>query len=61
MARIMDPILPTLSILGYWGIIFGSFGGPGTFGTWDVECAVASEQPHRATLEPFQIVQVDSD
>ena len=29
MAKIMDPILPILSILGYWAIIFGSFGGPG--------------------------------
>ena len=30
MAKIMDPILPILSILGYWAIILGSFGGPGT-------------------------------
>ena len=29
MAKIMDPILPILSILGYWAIILGSFGGPG--------------------------------
>ena len=29
MAKIMDPILPILSILGYWSIILGSFGGPG--------------------------------
>ena len=29
MAKIMDPILPLLSILGYWAIILGSFGGPG--------------------------------
>ena len=29
MAKIMDPILPTLCILGYWHIILGSFGGPG--------------------------------
>ena len=28
MAKIMDPILPILSILGYWAIILGSFGGP---------------------------------
>ena len=25
MAKIMDPILPILSILGYWAIIFGLF------------------------------------
>ena len=30
MAKIIDPILPVLSILGYWAIILGSFGGPGT-------------------------------
>ena len=29
MAKIMDPILPLLSILGYWAIVLGSFGGPG--------------------------------
>ena len=29
MAKRMDPILPVLSILGYWAIILGSFGGPG--------------------------------
>ena len=29
MAKIMDPILPILSILGYWAIVLGSFGGPG--------------------------------
>ena len=28
-AKIVDPILPMLSILGYWAIILGSFGGPG--------------------------------
>ena len=28
MAKIMDPILAILSILGYWAIILGSFGGP---------------------------------
>ena len=26
MAKIMDPILPIDSILGYWAIILGSFG-----------------------------------
>ena len=31
MAKIMDPILPILSILEYWAIILGSFGGPGLF------------------------------
>ena len=30
MAKIMDPILPRLSILGYWSSILGSFGGPGS-------------------------------
>ena len=29
MAKIIDPILPILSILGYWAMILGSFGGPG--------------------------------
>ena len=29
MAKILDPILPVLSMLGYWAIILGSFGGPG--------------------------------
>ena len=29
MANIMDPILPIVSILGYWAIILGSFGAPG--------------------------------
>ena len=27
--RIMDPILPLLSILGYWAMILGPYGGPG--------------------------------
>ena len=31
MAKTMDPILPILSILGYWAIILGSFGGPGAW------------------------------
>ena len=30
MAKIIDPILSLLSILGYWAIILGSFGGPGS-------------------------------
>ena len=30
MAKIMDPILPILSILEYGAIILGSFGGPGS-------------------------------
>ena len=29
LAKIMDPVLPILSILGYRAIILGSFGGPG--------------------------------
>ena len=29
MAKRMDPILPILSILGYWATTLGSFGGPG--------------------------------
>ena len=29
MAKIMDPILPILSILGYWAVVLGSFGGSG--------------------------------
>ena len=31
MAKIMDSILPILSILEYWAIILGFFGGPGWF------------------------------
>ena len=30
MAKIMDSMLPTLSILEYWAIILGFFGGPGS-------------------------------
>ena len=30
MAKMMDPILPIVSILRYWAIILGSFGGPGS-------------------------------
>ena len=33
MAKIMVPVLPILSILGYWAIILGSFGGPGRYVT----------------------------
>ena len=29
MPKIMDPVLPKLSIVGYWAIILGTFGGPG--------------------------------
>ena len=29
MAKILDPILPILSMLEYCAIILGSFGGPG--------------------------------
>ena len=29
MAKTMDPILPILSLWGYWAIILGSLGGPG--------------------------------
>ena len=29
MAKIMDPTLPLLSVLGFWAIILGYFGGPG--------------------------------
>ena len=28
MTKKMDPILLVFSILGYWSIILGSFGGP---------------------------------
>ena len=31
MAKIMDPVLPILSILEYRAIILGSFGGPGMY------------------------------
>ena len=34
MAKIMDPVLPILSILGYRAIILGSLGG---LGNWYVE------------------------
>ena len=29
MAKIMDPILPILFVLGCWTVVLGSFGGPG--------------------------------
>ena len=29
MAKMMDPTLPIVSILRYWAITLGSFGGPG--------------------------------
>ena len=29
MAKTMDPILPIVSVLGYWATVLGSFGGPG--------------------------------
>ena len=29
MVKIMDPTLPIFSILRYWAIVFGPFGGPG--------------------------------
>ena len=31
MAKIVDPILPILFVLGYWAIILGTFGGPGMY------------------------------
>ena len=31
MAKILDPILPVVSILGYWAIILGFFEGPGKY------------------------------
>ena len=31
MAKIMDLVLPILSILGYRAFILGSFGGPGSY------------------------------
>ena len=31
IAKIRDPILPRVSILGYWAILLGSFGGPGRY------------------------------
>ena len=32
MAKIMDPILPILTVLGFWAIFGGSLGGPGSTG-----------------------------
>ena len=29
LPKIMDPILPILSIFGHWAIVLGTFGGPG--------------------------------
>ena len=29
MHRIMDPVMPILSTLGYWAIMLGTVGGPG--------------------------------
>ena len=34
MAKMMDPVLPILSILRYRAILLGSFGGPGISCTW---------------------------
>ena len=30
MPKILEPILPILSILGYWAVILGTFEGPGS-------------------------------
>ena len=49
MAKTMDPILPILSVLGYWAIILGSFGGPGRGvggeGCWGLD--TTNEAPRR--------------
>ena len=35
MPKKVDVILPVLSVLGYWVIMFGIFGGPGIIlGVW---------------------------
>ena len=31
MSKTMDPILPILSVFGYWAILLGTFGGPGIY------------------------------
>ena len=38
----MDPILPILSILGYWFIILGFFGGPGNGFLYRTLCTLGS-------------------
>ena len=43
MAKIMDPVLPILSILGYRAIILGSFGGPGRVEVQDSFRGVATK------------------
>ena len=47
MAKIMDPILPLLSILGYWAIILGSFGGPGLHRPPELRSLLGPMSTHR--------------
>ena len=49
MAKIMDPILPIVSILAYGAIILGSFGGPGTWSPGDMVPATSRSVPARRT------------
>ena len=72
MAKIMDPILPILSILRYWAIPLGSVGGPGildiaTSGIWDQNNARrghghaqhhVGSWPELSLPNPFEAVRV---
>ena len=62
MAKIMDPILPILSMLGYWAIILGYFGGPGCNKPRDRECGLRglpkpSEYPCLEALGTWGLAQ----
>ena len=53
MAKIMNPPLPILSILGYRTIILGSFGGPGiSGGFWVSDGVFGSLQARTARSDP---------
>ena len=55
MAKIMDPILPVLSILGYWAIILGSFGGPGSSWLGSVVDILTQYTPKKELHWKFQV------
>ena len=50
MAKTMDPTLPILSILGYWAMILGSFGGPGII---HLQKSAGSSEPFKEANGPY--------
>ena len=50
MAKIMDPIMAVVSILGYWSIILGSFGGPGKSKASDIRRLTSTLTGMRTTI-----------